>query len=219
MSQAATTHVLPVGLDPAPHCGDGGVADLNLANGRLAEPGLNVRGFDVPRDARVFVTAVCVLLAGYAVMGRGFAYLGVKPLYVGEVVLMLGLCTVAPRMRVWNVLGSPLAACVWLFVGWGLCRSVPYLSDHGVYVLRDSVVWGYAIFALLIGGTLMAWPSFLTLLLRNYLKFAGAFPLLMVVLWPAQRALWSSLPRWPNAFGGGQPLFCLLYTSPSPRDA
>lgn len=164
-------------------------------------------GIDPPKDARVFIAVLCVLLCGYAFMGRGFAYLGIKPLYVGELTLMIGLATVATKARVWNVLASPLAVGVLVLIGWGVCRSVPFLSAYGIHVLRDSVSWAYAVFALLVGGTLIAWPGFLQVILSRYLRFAAVFPLAMVVLWPAQRAFWAMLPRWPQAFGGGQPLF------------
>src|SRR5450759_905246 len=40
---------------------------------------------------RFFLLALGVLLTGYAFLGRGFAHLGVPPVYLGEVVLALGL--------------------------------------------------------------------------------------------------------------------------------
>ena len=44
------------------------------------------------RDAvrRAYLVALGVGLLGYAVLGRGFAYVGVPPVYVGEVLLLLG---------------------------------------------------------------------------------------------------------------------------------
>ena len=39
------------------------------------------------RMPRVFISALGALLVGYAFFGRSFAYLGVPPLYMGEIVL------------------------------------------------------------------------------------------------------------------------------------
>src|SRR3954470_18469952 len=43
------------------------------------------------RMPRVFIAALGTLLAGYAFFGRSFAYLGAPPLYVGEIVLAIGI--------------------------------------------------------------------------------------------------------------------------------
>src|SRR5262245_53354247 len=37
---------------------------------------------------------VCFALAGYATFGKGFAYLGVPPLLIGEVTMILGLVVI-----------------------------------------------------------------------------------------------------------------------------
>src|ERR1044071_7675786 len=40
---------------------------------------------------RLFLGALGLVLLGYALLGRGFAYIGVAPLYVGEFALAFGL--------------------------------------------------------------------------------------------------------------------------------
>jgi len=103
------------------------------------------------QPASVFLAALSILLVGYMFMGRGFAHLGKPPLYVGEPVLFFGLVASAiaffmgrrprPSMVVWLLLG---------FMALGLFRTVPYLAVYGVDALRDAVLWGYALFALII---------------------------------------------------------------------
>ena len=103
-------------------------------------------------SVRVFLIVLAGLLVGYMFMGRGFAHVGVPPLYVGEVVLFIGLITTAVAF-VRLKLRVSLSPIVWLLLavmGWGLARTVPYLPVYGVDALRDAVLWGYATFALMI---------------------------------------------------------------------
>src|SRR5690242_21895816 len=44
-----------------------------------------------PRLVRIYLGFFCIVLAGYAVFGREFAYLGFPPLYIGEIALVLGI--------------------------------------------------------------------------------------------------------------------------------
>lgn len=101
---------------------------------------------------RVFFAALGVLLTGYMFLGRGFAHLGLPPLYVGEIVLGLGILAAAatlvrvrPERRT-----NPVIWLLLAFMAWGAIRTVPYLGAYGVDALRDAVLWGYALFALVI---------------------------------------------------------------------
>jgi hypothetical protein len=46
-----------------------------------------------PRLVRVFFGFFCLVLAGYVIFGKDFAYLGFPPLYIGEIALALGAAT------------------------------------------------------------------------------------------------------------------------------
>jgi hypothetical protein len=98
--------------------------------------------------SRIFLSALGLLLVGYAFMGRGFAYLGHPPVYVGELVLGLGLLVVGVRRGVGAVPWWFLAP-TFAFMGWGAVGVVAGLPRYGVDALRDGVIWGYAAFALL----------------------------------------------------------------------
>ncbi len=97
--------------------------------------------------------ALLGLLTGYAFLGKGFAYLGLPPLYVGEVILALLVLSflVVPRS---GIAGSH--ALLLAFMSWGLLCTIPYLTTYGLMALRDAVVWGYALFGLLVSLTLTA---------------------------------------------------------------
>lgn len=101
---------------------------------------------------RIFVVALVVLLAGYMFLGRGFAHLGLPPLYLGEIVLGAGLLATAlavVRLRL-RIARSWVAVLLVLFMLLGLSRTVPYVGKYGVDALRDAVLWAYGAFALFI---------------------------------------------------------------------
>lgn len=94
-------------------------------------------------------------LLGYAMLGRGFAYLGVAPLYIGEVVLSLGLIVLLLDGRVRNLAASRVVYVLLAFLLVGLAATLPYLSRHGIDALRDAVLWGYGLFALVVAALLL----------------------------------------------------------------
>ena len=104
------------------------------------------------RVSQLFLGALAVLLLGYMFLGRGFAHVGIPPLYVGEVVLALGLFAAAwaiVRLGT-RVRPSPIVWLLLAFMVLGLARTLPYLGQYGVDALRDAVLWGYGLFALMI---------------------------------------------------------------------
>ena len=101
---------------------------------------------------KVFVGAAAVLLIGYAFFGRSFAYLGVAPLYLGELVLPLALLALL-RGRRYGTL-QPIHLMLLAFMTLGALRTIPYLGVHGIDALRDAVTWGYAAYAIVVAFVL-----------------------------------------------------------------
>lgn len=102
------------------------------------------------RLKRICGMAVGILLAGYAFLHRSFAYLGVAPLFVGEMVLLLlvlAVCLVGNPSRVGR---STPARALLLFQAVGLIATVPYLDVYGFDALRDAALWGYGLYAIAI---------------------------------------------------------------------
>ena len=80
----------------------------------------------------VFHVSLVAILIGYAFLGRGMAYVGVAPLFVGEMVLGLGMLAIVvslPTAR-WH----PGHLFIAMFMAWGLIRTVPYFP--GRHLLR-----------------------------------------------------------------------------------
>jgi hypothetical protein len=116
---------------------------------------------------RLFVIGLGFLLVGYAFGGRAFAHLGHSPVYVGEIVLTLGLLAALTNPRRFAVFRSPIGWLYLLFATWGAIRAVPYLSVYGIDTLRDSVTWAYGVFAVLVVG-LATGPRWLPAVLQRY---------------------------------------------------
>lgn len=102
--------------------------------------------------ASAFLLLLSALLTGYMFLGRGFAHVGRAPIYVGEVVLFVGLIVTPVAFA--RLRHRPrLLPLVWLLIGFmvlGMWRTVPYLGIYGVDALRDAVLWGYGVFALMV---------------------------------------------------------------------
>lgn len=107
------------------------------------------------RSSQVFLGGLALLLGGYALFGRGFAHWGTPPVFVGEVILVLGLVLLVPNGTIARAWRSPILWAWGLFALWGALRSVVFFDRYGVDVLRDSVLWGYGIFAVLVAGALV----------------------------------------------------------------
>jgi hypothetical protein len=115
-------------------------------------------------------------LLGYAVAGRAFAYLGIPPFYMGEILLMIGLWQVASLARPLSVFLLPQMWFLLSFMLWGAFQTVPYILEYGEMALRDSAIWGYGFFGVIIAMVLLSQPLALSLLLNRYRFFVHFFP-------------------------------------------
>jgi hypothetical protein len=122
---------------------------------------------------------LCVLL-GYAIMGKGFAYLGIPPLYIGEISLAAGLLVLSTNGSLYYLFRVPLLRVLAIFMLWGGICTVPYLSVHGADALRDAVVWGYGLFAFIVAGLVVEKPTRLRYLVLQYRRFALLF---LSIMW------------------------------------
>jgi hypothetical protein len=146
----------------------------------------------------LYLRALAGLLVGYAVLGKGFAYFGIPPLFVGEMLFAAGLlmlfrsgCLIATLTAFPNLVLLTLA-------GWVVARTVPYLGIHGIDAIRDSVVVLYGGFAFAVCALLIEKPGRLADVFRFFGVFSVAFgagggllyalsttQLFAVISWPA----------------------------------
>lgn len=145
---------------------------------------------------RIWLDAFCVLLLGYALFGKGFAYLGASPLFVGELVLLSGLYLF---LRVgWKfVIIRPAVWPLLVLAAWGTLTTLPHVSTYGIDSIRDAMIWGYAIFVLLVMGILLNEPAQLQLLIERYSKFTKIFVLVIPITYVVSQL--ELVPNWPWA--------------------
>lgn len=157
-----------------------------LSQGDSQPPRLTRIARAFPADlaiVRLFGAALAVVLVGYMAMGRGFAHAQLGPAYVGDAVFVLGIVAglvaivrrrvdVRPNVTVWLLV---------LFMLLGVIRTVPYLENAGIAALRDGVLWGYALFALLVLA--LADRAWLAAATRLYGWVVPIFALWLPVCW------------------------------------
>jgi len=105
----------------------------------------------------LYLNLLGVVLAGYALFGRSVAYLGVPPLYIGEIMLALGLVALLMTMgALWPLLRLPQTWLIIALAAWGATQTVPYIDEYGIDALRDATVWGYGGYAIAVAGVVLA---------------------------------------------------------------
>jgi hypothetical protein len=110
-------------------------------------------GLELSRSPQhFFLAALGLLLTGYAFLGKGFAYLPHKPIFVGDLVLALGILATFLGGKTRLALRSPIVWLLLAFAADGAARTVPYIRVYGLYALRDAVIWGYGAFAILVAA-------------------------------------------------------------------
>ncbi|PYE55733.1 O-antigen ligase family protein [Deinococcus yavapaiensis] len=144
----------------------------------------------------VALTLVGVCLVGYAFLGRGFAYVGVPPLFIGEISLGLGLLALWRVGRVHLVRTRPLLFALGVFLLIGLLNTVPYVGQYGINALRDAAAWLYGLFAIVVATLVLQLGRFegaLRAFTRLLPWFLALGPLGLVLF----RLAGNAIPSWP----------------------
>ncbi|MDW8425827.1 MAG: hypothetical protein RMK51_07825 [Meiothermus sp.] len=156
---------------------------------------------------KIFILLISFIFLGYTLLGKGFAYLGVAPLFVAELVLLFGLLvallnpSLIRRAFTW-----PVVLLV-PFLLWSLLQTIPYLGEYGLNTLRDAAFWGYALFAFLVYGVVLKNHHHFFALIRFYRTFALLFPILVI---PGILFDLLNVPL-PNTPGSSIPLISLKF--------
>ena len=126
----------------------------------------------LPQDA--YMRLLCCTLAGYALLGKGFAYIGISPLFIGEIALGLGLCVIfrACTLAMLATIPSLLLTTLFALVMIEVLASVP---AYGIDAIRDSVIMLYSLFAFIVIALILEKPERLDWTLRTYGRFAWLY--------------------------------------------
>ncbi|MDP9175593.1 MAG: O-antigen ligase family protein [Planctomycetota bacterium] len=139
------------------------------------------------------------LLLGYALLGKGFAYLGVGPLFIGEITLLYGLFALSTTTNWSRILRTAWLWPLFAFMAWGAFRTLPFIRIFGVNALRDGAVWIWGLFAVVISSLLAAEPRRLAELELKFRKFALIFLLIVPITYTLGNLFSGSMPLAPWA--------------------
>ncbi|CAN5869514.1 hypothetical protein BH24CHL4_BH24CHL4_02690 [soil metagenome] len=174
----------------------------------FAALGLTITFVTSPKTLRaVFLLSLGLSIVGYVYLGRGFAYLGVAPLYVGEPLLGLGVLTAVVTKRVRDLHG--VGVLVIGFMVFGALRTVPYIEAYGVNALRDGALWYYASFSVIV--CMLVSAKHILISLRVY---AISLPILMLWL-GLTSATWHKISHLLPHMPGSD--VTILFVKPSDR--
>ena len=138
-------------------------------------------------------------LIGYAVLGKGFAYIGAPPLYVGEILFVLGLVVLLSTgcfLLVFTILPTLLLAALGIWVG---LRTVPFLGIYGIDAVRDSVVVLYGCFGLITCALMIEKPARLNSVFRFFYVFASCFGPGGSILYYVSKITRDFMPSFPGS--------------------
>lgn len=146
-----------------------------------------------------YLALLAFSLMGYALLGKGYAYVGVPPLFIGEILFVLGLaaflatgCWIAVMANLPNLLLAALMALV-------LMRTIPYVGPYGLDAARDSVIVMYGGFAFVVAALLLEKPDRIKTIFRYFQKFVIIYAPSVLVLYLLTRFAGDSIPTWPSS--------------------
>jgi O-antigen ligase/polysaccharide polymerase Wzy-like membrane protein len=128
----------------------------------------------------LYIALLGVLLLGYALMGKGFAYLGFPPLYVGEMAFLGGIIVFVRTGAGIAAVATLPAVLLLALMALVLARTLPFLGMYGFNALRDSVIVVYGGFAFIIIGLLLEDARRIGIILRYYRIMMACLPAMFV---------------------------------------
>ncbi len=141
----------------------------------------------------LWLRALLFTLMGYALLGKGFAYL-----FIGELVFVIGLLILLQSGRVMLAFSDSVLLLWTAFAFWGFCQTIPYLSRYRFDAVRDAVLWAYGAFALMIAAFFNSSSQVSHALnaYRKYLRwYLPALPILLLL----SGAFRDKMPKIPWA--------------------
>jgi hypothetical protein len=127
-----------------------------------------------------YLAFLAIVLLGYALIRKGFAYLGLPLLYVGEIAFLTGIVRTGAFV---GALATLPAVTLVVLMAWVLARRHPFIGLDGFDSLRDSAIVMYGGFAFIVIGLLLEDARRIDTLLRYYGMFLVAFPAIPIGFW------------------------------------
>jgi len=154
--------------------------------------------------ADLYLLILSLSLLGYAVLGKGFAYIGIHNIYIGEILLALGIYTlvyiwIKRRLRIkLSLFKMPITYLVLALVVWGGIRTIPYLPQYGLHALRDAVIWGYSFFSIIVAVIIIDKPTRMKVLIKYYAIYTTVYITIVPISIIIARVFGNQLPKIPG---------------------
>lgn len=141
---------------------------------------------------------MAIALGGYALLDKGFAYIGYPPFFVGEALLGFMILSAMAGAFSYRVFNSPIIWVLFVFVLWQVIRTLPYLQSAGLNAIRDAAAYYYALFAILFGAMILRGRSLLWLI-NVYGKWIPWFLLFSLPIFFITQKFRDIIPRYPGS--------------------
>jgi hypothetical protein len=176
------------------------IKELNVTTPFRRVPFVKTRSIavDLPPALSRYVALYCVCFALYAIFGKGFAYVGIPPLYIGEVLLFAGLAVVLLTNSLLPLASKPFGLITICFGLWQLGRTVPYVSTYGIDAFRDAAAWFYAAFAWIVAALVVRSSGGLGVVVKRYRRFGSLLVFAAPVAAIATAYFSQYLLSWPK---------------------
>jgi O-Antigen ligase len=145
-----------------------------------------------------YILALSCVLLGYAVMGKGFAYLGYPPVFVGELTLLAGIFFLLRSGCLLAVFAFGPSLLLVATMGWTLLRTLPFVSTYGFDALRDSVIIMYGGFSFIVAALLIEDCRRINTLIRYYNVLLSVYVPAVPILFPLSFYFLDSVPTIPG---------------------
>ena len=156
--------------------------------------------------SRRFVSLLLVCLVGYAFLGRGFAYIGIPPLFIDTLIFGLALWVLVLNPGWIRMLRLPQIWLLGLYMVWGAICTIPYIERYGFDALRDGVLWAWGLIGIAVGYVVSSRDLFYGVT-TWYSKWIRRFVYWTPLAYTFYR-LWTDLvPRLPWGPGAGVPVY------------
>lgn len=140
-----------------------------------------------------------ISLAGYALMGKGFAYVGYPPLLIGEVAMVLGLAVIYRSGCAFAMLASLPSVLLATMLSLVAYRAFDDLGAYGIDAIRDGVIILYGIFAFAVIALILEKPARISTALHAYSRFAWLFGIIGGSMTYITTYFANYLPAWPSS--------------------
>lgn len=148
------------------------------------------------KKRKTYLNIHLILLAGYALLGKGFAYAGYPPVFVGEVVLLIGMLFSISYISLRKV--NPVIVVLVLFLLYNFSIMIVNIDEYGLMSVRDSAVWYYSIYTIILYLIIKDRSN----LIVFHVKLAVIFKWIIIVspiVLLVQKSFLDYIPFWPGS--------------------